>query len=175
MSDSKSLFHHHAEISPRPTATEPLPDWCISMNVKINANTQRIFNSLIEPEYRELWLQLPGKDHADRIVASQSKDLFRLDFFQSENLELTILGSYRRCRQRKISFDWWIASSYSVASIVEVRLDGSFQSSVLSLTHRGILGKKEYLWQQEMWKASLAKLQKLFSDDPWSRPARMDG
>ena len=44
-----------------------------------------------------------------------------------------------------------------------IRLDGCFDSSILSLTHCGIFEKKEYLWHREMWEESLAKLQEMFS------------
>jgi hypothetical protein len=78
-------------------------------------------------------------------------------------LSLTIFGSYRRCRQRKITFNWWKASSNAASSFVEIRLDGCFGSSILNLTHCGIFEKKEYLWHKEMWEESLAKLQEMFS------------
>jgi hypothetical protein len=142
---------------------KPALDRRISMKVKVNADARRIFNALIEPEYRELWIRLPGQDQSGRIVALQSKDLFRIDYFQSETLSLTILGSYCRCRRRKITFNWWIASLDSVSSFVEIRLNGCFDGSILSLTHCGIFEKKEYLWHKEMWEESLAKLQELFS------------
>jgi uncharacterized protein YndB with AHSA1/START domain len=100
------------------------------MKVKVHANTRRIFNALTQPEYRELWMRLPGQDQLGRIVALQSKDLFRIDYFQAETLSLTILGSYRRCRPRKITFDWWKASLNSVSSLVEIHLDGCFDSSI---------------------------------------------
>lgn len=139
-----------------------ISDRRISMKVKVNAHMQRVFVALTEPEYRELWLRLPGQDQFGRIVALQSKDLFRIDYFQSENLELTIFGSYRRCRQRKVAFDWWKASTSSVSSLVEIRLEGCFDCSILSLSHGGISDEKEYHWQREMWERSLAKLQELF-------------
>jgi hypothetical protein len=163
MSATMLSIQYAPETLTRGVVKEPALDRRISMKVKVNANSRRIFNALIEPEYRELWIHLPGQDRSGRIVALQSKDLFRIDYFQSETLSLTILGSYRRCRQRKIIFDWWKASSNSAASSVEIRLDGCFDGSILSLTHCGIFEKKEYLWHKEMWEESLAKLQELFS------------
>jgi hypothetical protein len=163
MSETTLSLHHAPETFTRGVERGPTPDRRISMRVKIKANTRRIFNALIEPEYRELWIRLPGQGQSGRIVALQAKDLFRIDYFQSETLALTILGSYCRCRQRRITFNWWKASVNSVSSFVEIHLDGGFESSILSLTHCGILEKKEYLWHKEMWEESLAKLQKLFS------------
>jgi hypothetical protein len=157
-----SSLQHSAEALARDVVKEPASDWRISMKVKINAHTRRIFRALIEPEYLELWVQVPGQDQAGRIVASQSKNLFRLDYLRAGDLELIILGSYRSSRQRKIFFDWWKTSSNSAASLVEIRLDGCFDRSILSLTHRGIFEEKECLWQMEMWRTSLAKLQGLF-------------
>ncbi len=163
MSETAWSLHHAPEILTRVLVKEPAPDRRIAMKVKVNAHTRRIFNALIEPEYRELWIRLPGQDQSGRIVALQSKDLFRIDYFKSETLSLTILGSYSRCRQRKITFNWWKASLNSVSSFVEIRLDGCFGGSILSLTHCGIFEKKEYLWHKEMWEESLAKLQGLFA------------
>jgi hypothetical protein len=163
MSVTTLSLQNDPETLTRGVAKELALDRRIAMKVKVNAHTRRIFNALIEPEYRELWLRLPGQDQSGRIVALQSKDLFRIDYFQSETLSLTILGSYRRCRQRKITFSWWKASLNSVSSFVEIRLDGCFDCSILSLTHCGIFEKREYLWHREMWEESLAKLQEMFS------------
>jgi hypothetical protein len=102
-----------------------------------------------EPEYLELWMQVPGQDQAGRIVASQSKSLFRLNFLRAGDLKLIIFGSYRSSPGRKIFFDWWKTSSNLDASQVEIRLDGCFGCSILSLTHRGILDEEKYLWQKE--------------------------
>lgn len=163
MSETTLSLQDAQETLTRGVVKQPAVDWQISMKVKVNANTQRIFNALVEPEYRELWIRLPGHVQSGRIVALQSKDLFRIDYFQSGALSLTIFGSYRRCRQRKITFNWWKASSNAASSFVEIRLDGRFGSSILSLTHCGIFEEKEYLWHKEMWEESLAKLQEMFS------------
>jgi hypothetical protein len=163
MSKTTLSRQHAPEIFTRDVVTEPALDRRISMKVKVKEGTRRIFNALIEPEYRELWIRLPGQDQSDRIVALQSKDLFRIDYFQSQTLSLTILGSYRKCRQRKINFNWWKASLNSVSSFVEIRLDECFDRSILSLTRCGMFEKQEYFWHKEMWEGSLAKLQELFS------------
>lgn len=163
MSETTLSPQNASETLTRGVVKEPALNRRISMKVKVNANTRRIFNALTEPEYRELWMRLPGQDQSGHIVASQSKDLFRIDYFQSETLKLTILGSYCRCRQRKITLNWWKTSLNSVSSFVEIRLDGCFDNSILSLTHTGIVEKKEYFWHKEMWEKSLAKLQELFA------------
>jgi hypothetical protein len=163
MSETTRSLQHAPETLARGVVKDPALDRQISMKVRVNANTRRIFNALIEPEYRELWIRLPGQDQSGRIVALQSKDLFRIDYFQSQTLSLTILGSYCRCRQRKITFNWWKASSNAASSFVEIRLDGCFDGSILSLSHCGIVEKKEYLWHKEMWEESLAKLQEMFA------------
>jgi len=163
MSKTTLSRQHAPEIFTRDVVTEPALDRRISMKVKVKEGTRRIFNALIEPEYRELWIRLPGQDQSGRIVALQSKDLFRIDYFQSQTLSLTILGSYRKCRQWKINFNWWKASLNSVSSFVETRLDRCIDSSILSLTRCGMFEKQEYFWHKEMWEGSLAKLQELFS------------
>jgi hypothetical protein len=160
MSETAWSLHHATEILTRGIVKEPAPDRRIAMKVKVNANTRRIFNALIEPEYRELWIRLPGQDHSGRIVAMQSKDLFRIDYFQSETLSLTIRGSYRRCRHRKITFNWWKAPLNSVSGFVEIRLDECFDNSILSLTHCSIFEKKEISGTRKCGKSPLQNCRK---------------
>ncbi|MGA7156171.1 MAG: hypothetical protein WBY53_04965 [Acidobacteriaceae bacterium] len=156
-------LEHGAKVWDRGAVMEPAYDWHISTKVRVSADKRRVFNALIEPEYLELWVRLPSQDQAGHIVASRARNLFRFDYIQSGNLALTVLGSYRYCSQRGISFDWWNTSCNSVSSCVEIHLERCRECSILSLTHRGIFEKKEYLWQKEMWEGSLARLQGLFS------------
>jgi hypothetical protein len=161
MSAQTVSLQQGAEDLNRSEVKAPASGWRIAMQVKVKANTRRIFNALIEPEYRELWMLLPGHDQTSRVVASQSKNLFRLDYFRSGSLALIILGAYRVCNRRKILFDWWQTSSKFTSSSVEIRLDSCSGCSVLSLTHSGLIEKREYLWHRQMWEASLAKLERL--------------
>ena len=142
----------------------PEPKWNIAMTVDVHADTRRLFNALVEPEYRELWMRLPGQEQGGgRLAASRAGELFRLDYYRAGLLDLSIVGAYHTCRCRKIICSWWTGTSKSPASSVEFHLDGSFENSLLRLNHRGLVSEREYLWHREMWRLSLEKLQCIFS------------
>jgi activator of HSP90 ATPase len=134
----------------------------IVLSCTINADARRIFQALIEPEYRELWMRMPSQDEGGHICASKSRDLFRLDYHRFGKLEVSIFGSYHTCRRRRQVFSWWKNAPNSTVSLVELCLEGSFSSSVLRLTHRGLDTKAEYVWHTAMWRASLARLTSIF-------------
>jgi activator of HSP90 ATPase len=133
-----------------------------AMSCTINASAKRIYQALIEPEYRELWMRMPGQDENGRILALKSQDLFRLDYHRFGRLDLSIFGSYQVCRCRRQLFSWWKNSPNSKVSLVEFRLEGSFSNSILRLNHRGLDAEAEYVWHSEMWRASLARLASMF-------------
>lgn len=143
---------------------EPASGWNITLKVDIHADTRRLFNALIEPEYRELWLRLPGQAEADGLAASQTGNLFRLDYFRNSRLDLSIVGAYRTCRTRKIVCSWWKSSFNSTVTSVDFRLDGNFGHTILRLNHRGLVSRDEYLWHRELWRGSLWKLRCIFQD-----------
>jgi activator of HSP90 ATPase len=134
----------------------------IDLSCTINAETKRVFQALIEPEYLELWMRMPGQDENGRIVVSKSCDLFRLDYHRFGKLDVSIVGSYRTCRSRRQVWNWWKNPPNSRVSLVEFRLEGSFGSSVLRLRHRGLDAKAEFAWHTAMWSASLASLALMF-------------
>jgi activator of HSP90 ATPase len=151
--------------SPLPSQTRASGEACstdITLSCTINAEAKRIFHALIEPEYRELWMRIPDQDENARIIASNSRDLFRLDYYRFGQLDLSIVGCYRICRRRRQVFNWWRNTPTSTSSLVELRLDGSFSSSVLRLKHRGLGTEAEYIWHSQMWRASLTSLALLF-------------
>jgi hypothetical protein len=146
----------------RDNELEPDPKWDIAMKVDIHADTRRLFTALVEPEYRELWMRIPGQGQNGRVAASHAGDLFRLDYYSAAKLELSIVGAYHTCRSRKIICSWWMGTPKSSVSSVEFHLDGSFGYSVLRLKHRGLVTEREYLWHRELWRLSLARLQCVF-------------
>ena len=134
----------------------------IRLKVDIHADARRLFNALIEPEYRELWLRLPGQVEAGGLTASQAGSLFRLDYFRNGRLDLSIVGAYHTCRTRKIICSWWKNSFNSTTTSVDFRLDSNFGHTILRLNHRGLVSRDEYLWHRELWRGSLCELRSIF-------------
>ena len=142
---------------------EALPGQKIAMSLDFKVDAKRMFNALVGPEYREIWLCLPGQDESFSTVASQISDYYRLEFCRRGHPELVIAGLYHTCRRRKLQFTWQkFATSGNTQSFVDIRLEGHFGNTVLHLNHFGLLSSKECLWHKNMWQASLQKLRHLF-------------
>lgn len=140
-----------------------LPGQNIAISVGFKVDAKRMFNALVGPEYREIWLCLPGQDESISTVATQISDYYRLEFCRFGHPELVITGLYHTCRRRKLQFTWQrFARSGTTLSFVDIRLEGDFGNTVLHLNHFGIRSRKEYLWHERMWQASLQKLRHLF-------------
>ena len=144
------------------TIVQPCPQgggWQIALRITVPGTTRRVFNALVEPEYRELWMRFPGQDACGEIRASQCDESFRLDHYQSRRLVCTVSGIYRVCRVRKIAIDWVRQSpSGDAGSLVDLRVVGSFHSSIIRLNHRGIGCEADCLWHLQMWEISLKAL-----------------
>lgn len=137
--------------------------WDIAMTINIAADTRRIFQALTEPEYREIWVSLPGNDASCYMTAWQTAESFRLDHYRGGKRDLIISGEYRICRRHKLLFTWTRKdTTISSESLVCICLHGNFSSSILELHHRGLNSAEEYLWHQEMWRDSLEHLVALF-------------
>ena len=76
--------------------------WNIKLNVDMRGDTGHLFNALIEPEYRELWLRLPGLVEACGLLASQAGYLLRLDYFRKKRSDPSIDVAYHTSSEHKI-------------------------------------------------------------------------
>lgn len=138
------------------------PPWHLAFDVHINADVRRTFNALVEPEYIELWLRIPGQEETDRVEVLQTKDVLRIDCYRSEMLDLTIAGKYLTRKRHRIVLNWWSGTWNTTASTLRFYLDGCFGSSVVRLNHRGFFSRNECLWHHEMWLNSLMRFGRLF-------------
>ena len=133
--------------------------WQIALRITVLGTTRRVFNALVEREYRELWMKFPGQDARGELRASQRGESFRIDHYQSRQIVSTISGTYHARRLRKIVIHWVRQSpSGKAPSLVEFRVAGSFHSSIIRLNHRGIGFWDDYLWHSQMWESSLTAL-----------------
>ncbi len=49
-----------------------------------------------------------------------------------------------------------------VQAFVKIRLDGDFERTTLTLTHRGLHSEEDRHWHAQLWERSLQKLSSLF-------------
>ncbi|SPE27794.1 hypothetical protein SBA5_600036 [Candidatus Sulfotelmatomonas gaucii] len=133
------------------------------MTIGVNADARRIAQALTLPEYLEAWLCMPGRSMESHLVASQNPDGYRLDAYSDGRVAVRIIASYCFQHQRKMRLLWRkVCELDYTESIVDFRVRGNFGASVLELNHAGFDSADEYLWGQELWRASLAKLTSLF-------------
>lgn len=133
------------------------------MAVGVQAEVRRIAQALTLPEYLEAWICLPGRSGEPSLVASQNRNGYRLDGYSDGRVVVRIITSYCFRHQRKMRLLWRRVCDLNYSeSIVDFRIRGNFSASVLELNHIGFDSAGEYLWSQELWHASLAKLGSLF-------------
>lgn len=133
------------------------------MRLSIPSDAGRIHQALIQPEYLETWITLPGDTADSRLVAWREGGSYRFDHYRNGRLDLTISGNDRVRRRRKMLFTWKKnADRIAAESLVSIRLCGNFSSTILELHHTGIVSKQECEWQRQMWCRSLDRLCQLF-------------
>ena len=144
------------------TIVQPCPQgggWQIALRITVPGTTRRVFNALVEPEYRELWMRFPGQEHAAKFAHPNAMSPFvsttiNQDDWSAQSAapivsvgceRLPLIGSGK-------------APSGDAGSLVDLRVVGSFHSSIIRLNHRGIGCQADCLWHLEMWEISLKAL-----------------
>jgi uncharacterized protein YndB with AHSA1/START domain len=135
----------------------------IAMHATIKGDARRIFTALTMPEYRETWMCPPDPDQCSYVTACQAANYYQLDFYRSGTLHTTVTGLYQVCRRHRLDFTWRDHRMPDCPeSQVRVHIDGHFESSRLTLLHRGIFREDYSRWLHYMWLASIEKLTALF-------------
>jgi hypothetical protein len=134
-------------------------DWAIVLSIAVDADARRISQALTDPEYLEAWISLPDQAEDSRIVATKRANGYRLDQWRGGRVIASFLGSFLFCHQRKMRLLWRNATVPDMAeSVVDFRIRGNFASSILELRHTALPSAGEFLWHQQLWRASLARL-----------------
>jgi Activator of Hsp90 ATPase homolog 1-like protein len=137
--------------------------WQIALRLFVKADAYRLSQALTTPEYLESWVTLPGDEPNSYLAGWKEADGFRLDHYQRGRRDLIIRCAFHRCRRRKMLFAFRVSGDLTPPeSLVSIRLQGHFESTFLELHHSGISSASYYLWQQQMWQSSLARLTSLF-------------
>ena len=135
------------------------PDRTIALSIAVDADARRISQALTEPEYLEAWISLPNHADDSRIVASKRADGYRLNQVRAGRSIASFVGSFLFCHRRKMRLSWRDEAIPEMnESLVDFRIRGNFASSVLELRHTALRSAGEFLWYQQLWSVSLARL-----------------
>jgi uncharacterized protein YndB with AHSA1/START domain len=161
---SKSLRHRPGPVSKQDIAGGPtVPSRTITMECSLAADTRRIFYALTFPEYIEAWICVPGSHPECRNVIRRFAHGFQIEHLCNSGPSTGIEGKYFSFVKRKLSFSWRPAGSPATRdSLVDIRLYGDFENSILRLRHFGLDSEEDFNWHSALWSASLARLRKLF-------------
>jgi uncharacterized protein YndB with AHSA1/START domain len=137
-------------------------DAAIRMDLSIRADARRLFQVLTVPEYLEAWLCLPGHDGCSP-AATRIHDDYLLEHSCGDAPAVLITGTYLVCRRRYVMFSWRVDGDLCVPeSSVEIRLQGDFERTTLSLEHSGFVSSEAWLWHKALWNASMTRLMRLY-------------
>jgi uncharacterized protein YndB with AHSA1/START domain len=136
--------------------------WHLTVTSCLNADRNRIFQALTVPEYIEAWFCTPG-DSLRQPSVSLTQNGFRIKHCARLGADIDILGFYMMLRRSKLLFTWQRkVAANSPTSLVFIRLYGEFTRTRMRLYHVGLKSVEEHEWHQEMWEASLSRLNALF-------------
>lgn len=131
----------------------------IALSVAVDADARRISQALMEPEYLEAWISMPDQTEDSSIVISKKPTGYGLDHWRAGRVVTSIVGSFLFCHRRKMRLSWRdIAAPGMTESFVDFRIRGNFASSVLELRHTALRSAGEFLWYEQLWSVSLARL-----------------
>lgn len=135
--------------------------YTVSASIRVRAETRRLFQALVVPEYLEAWLKIPDEGASWSIIPMQRAEGFVLESVNCKPVR--IFAGYTSWRRRRLSISWRVERNrLSEESSVIVRLAGDFECSILSLCHTGLGSFEEYVWHRRLWTESLERLTKLF-------------
>jgi len=134
----------------------------IKIEIRLAADTRRIFEALTIPEYMELWMAMPGSHPVCSSRASRVTDGFVVDHFCGSKPPIRIAGTYLMCLRRKLAFTWSVSGPcIRPSSVADIRLSGDFSNSILRLRHSGFASHDDYCWHAAFWSSSLTRLSRL--------------
>jgi len=139
------------------------PPYTINASVRVRAETRRIFQAVVVPEYLEAWLSIPEDGILWAITPLQHGVGFALNWCNANATRSRIVAFYSTCKRRKLTIGWRLEKNdLPRESIVIMRISGDFGWSILSLFHVGFRTFDEFAWHRQLWGASLERLAKLF-------------
>jgi uncharacterized protein YndB with AHSA1/START domain len=168
---SKTLRHRRSAENKRAIAGgQTTHQRTINMECSLAADTRRIFTALTVPEYIETWICVPGYHPECQNVTCRIGHEFQIEHLCNSGPTTRISGTYLSLLKRKLSFSWKSAGPTPThESLVDIRLHGDFEKSILRLRHFDLDSEESFNWHSDLWSASMTRLRKLF-DRPSSAP-----
>jgi uncharacterized protein YndB with AHSA1/START domain len=139
----------------------------IRASVRIKADTRRLFQALVSPEYVETWLILPDQSGSWDVSASAANPESAWECCAAEGRPLRIQAAFTVARRSRLSICWKLERGLQrYESMITLRLIGDFDYSTLSLCHVGFTSDDELAWHWRLWEGSLGRLAKLYEQCP---------
>lgn len=162
--DSNSLQTHEGagRLVTRKVGSHSFADRrIVDLEVSLAGNTRRVFEALSVPEYMEVWMSIPGHSGCGA-SAVREDDGFVFEHSCSNGTVTKVSGTYLVCLRRKLVYSWNVTGMLSVhESLVDIRLCGDFERSILRLRHFQLQSDEESAWHKDFWTASLSRLNRL--------------
>jgi hypothetical protein len=129
---------------------------------EIMADRRQLLYALTLPEYLEAWITPVDADLRYERVAMRCGTAYAIEYRDLHGQKSTIEGVFRTANLEKVMLTWRRLTPYETRqSIVTIRFIRSLASTILMLTHAGVMPDSEYLWLRDLWELSLVRLQSL--------------
>jgi uncharacterized protein YndB with AHSA1/START domain len=133
----------------------------VDLEVSLAGNTRRVFEALSVPEYMEVWMSIPGHSGCGATAAREA-DGFIFEHSCSSGKVAKVSGTYLVFLRRKLVYSWRVTGMLNVRdSLVDIRLCGDFERSILRLRHFQLQSDEECAWHKDFWTVSLSRLNRL--------------
>lgn len=159
----RTELKHYSVWTPKAQARPVGPPYTIRASIRVRAETRRLFQALVIPEYIETWLSVPYQEASWSLTPLQTRKGFVLECSDRNARMLRILAGFTAWRRRRLSIRWKLEGNRQLnESSVAVRVVGDFECSILSLCHTGLDSLEDFRFHQQLWSGSLDRLGKLF-------------
>jgi hypothetical protein len=134
----------------------------VSLSLKIEADSSRVFYALSIPEYIEAWLQTPDAEELQFVFNLVAAESFRIDLYRAGALQASVHGSCCVMNSNQVRYTWKRMSPFGTTeTLVDMQLLGSPRGCILGLKHSGFKDAAESAWCRKMWHRSLESLCRL--------------
>lgn len=156
------LKQHRFRLQTGEVCLEESP-YIICASVRVRAETRRVFQALIVPEFVEAWLRIPDSGALWSVSSMQPCQGFVVECRGETAKTFRIAAAYTALRRRRLLICWKMERNRQLReSSVAMRLVGDFECSILSVCHTGLREFDDFVWHRRLWIESLERLAGLF-------------
>lgn len=163
MSSHTIELKHNLRSTPVGQARVEGPPYAVCASLRVKAETRRLFQAFVTPEYLEAWLCVPNRGPSWSVTPIESPPGFVLESSDQNEKAVRVLAGFNAWRRRRLSIRWKFERNRQFnESRVTVRLIGDFECSILSLCHTGLSSPDDFGFHRQLWSESLDRLATLF-------------